>query len=66
MSSHGAIVATRTGTDHDAVLGRAYSALYSDARRSSRVARTGLVEIGLRCSNALVWLYAGVQMVNSL
>jgi hypothetical protein len=66
MSSQGAIVAMRTGTDNDGLLGQAYTPLYSEARRSSRVAGTGAFEIGLRCSNALVWLYAGVQLMHSI
>jgi hypothetical protein len=58
-------VATPIGGDSDIKLARAYTALHREAQASRRPRRVTL-EIGLRCSNLVVWIYAGAQFLHSM
>jgi hypothetical protein len=67
MSSYGPAVALRLGNDSEP-LARAHAALYREAQRvpSRRSSPCGSVELALRASNALVWIYAGLQLTNCI
>jgi len=67
MSSYGPVVSLRMG-DNDAALARAHGALYREAQSASRRwAWDGTaIDVALKASNALVWLYAALQLSNCL
>jgi hypothetical protein len=67
VSLHGQTVALRVGGDNEGLV-RAHRALYREVQRAARrrsAPRSG-VEFALRASNVLVWIYAALQLLNSI
>jgi hypothetical protein len=65
MPSPRVAVATSIGSDTEANLARAYAALSQESKIPLRHRRATL-EVGLRCSNLVVWIYAGAQFLHAM
>ena len=65
MPSPRVAVAMPIGGDRETKLARAYAGLYKESKNQRRPSRSAL-EVGLRFSNVVVWMYAGVVFVHSM